>query len=49
MNKKILSYFKGDRKYFAIVFFILVLIFAVGLIAPILVEKKKARLGNGTI
>src|SRR4030065_987572 len=42
MSKKVLSYFKGDRKYFAIVFFILVLIIAVGLIAPILVEEKKA-------
>jgi signal transduction histidine kinase len=42
MSKKILSYFKGDRKYFAIVFFILVLIFTVGLITPILVDKKKA-------
>jgi hypothetical protein len=41
MGKKVLSYFKGDRKYFAIVFFILVLIFTVGLIAPNLVEKKK--------
>lgn len=41
MSNKILSYFKGDRKYFAIVFFILVLIIAIGLIAPILVEKKK--------
>ncbi|RPI72610.1 MAG: HAMP domain-containing protein, partial [Ignavibacteriales bacterium] len=43
MSNKILSYFKGDRKYFAIVFFILVLIIAAGLIAPILVEKKKNR------
>mgnify|MGYP001129745298 CR=1 FL=1 len=42
MFKKITEKFKGDRKYFAIVFFILVLIIAVGLIAPILVEKKKA-------
>jgi nitrogen fixation/metabolism regulation signal transduction histidine kinase len=42
MNKKILSYFKGDRKYFAIVFFVLVLIFAAGLIAPILVDRKNA-------
>jgi two-component system nitrogen regulation sensor histidine kinase NtrY len=41
MNKKILSYFRGDRKYFTIVFFILLLIFAVGLIVPGLVEKKK--------
>jgi two-component system, NtrC family, nitrogen regulation sensor histidine kinase NtrY len=42
MSNKVLAYFKGDRKYFAIVFFILFLIIAVGLIAPILVEKKKA-------
>jgi len=42
MGKKILSYFKGDRKYFAIVFFILMSIFAIGLIEPILVENKKA-------
>ncbi len=43
MIKKILAYFKGDRKYFAIVFFILALIFAVGLIAPILIENKKEK------
>ena len=43
MIKKILAYFKGDRKYFAIVFFILALIFAVGLIAPVLVENKKTK------
>lgn len=42
MGKKISSYFKGDRKYFSIVFFILVLILAVGLITPVLVEKKKS-------
>lgn len=41
MNKKISAYFKGDRKYFAIVFFILALIFLVGLITPILIEKEK--------
>ena len=41
MIKKILAYIKGDRKYFAIVFFILALIFAVGLITPVLVENKK--------
>lgn len=42
MGKNISSYFKGDRKYFAIVFFILVLIITVGLITPILVEKQKS-------
>ncbi len=42
MNKKILSYFKGDRKYFAIVFFIFALIVTAGLITPVLVENKKA-------
>ena len=41
MSKKIFSYFKGDRKYFTIVFFILVLIFAAGLISPILIDEKK--------
>jgi nitrogen fixation/metabolism regulation signal transduction histidine kinase len=42
MIKKVLAYFKGDRKYFTIVFFILALIVAVGLITPILVENKKS-------
>lgn len=42
MIKKIFSYFKGDRKYFTIVFFILALIIAVGLIAPVLVENERA-------
>ncbi len=42
MGKKILSYFKGDRKYFAIVFFVLALIVAVGLVAPLLIEQKKS-------
>lgn len=41
MLSKILSYFKGDRKYFSIVFFILALIFVVGLITPNIVERKK--------
>ena len=41
MNKKISAYFKGDRKYFAIVFFILAIIFAVGLVTPVLIEEKK--------
>jgi hypothetical protein len=41
MIKRISAYFKGDRKYFAIVFFVLILIFSVGIITPILIEKKK--------
>jgi signal transduction histidine kinase len=41
MKKKILSYFKGDRKYFAIVFFVFLLIVVVGLVTPVLLEKKK--------
>jgi signal transduction histidine kinase len=42
MKKKILLYFKGDRKYFTIVFFVLALIIAVGLLVPILTEQKKS-------
>ena len=41
MFKKISGYFRGDRKYFAIVFFILVMIFVVGLVTPFLIENKK--------
>jgi two-component system, NtrC family, nitrogen regulation sensor histidine kinase NtrY len=41
MSKKILEYFRGDRKYFAIVFFILVMIFVVGLVTPVLIDNKK--------
>lgn len=41
MIKKISAYFKGDRKYFAIVLFILIIIFSVGLITPVLIETKK--------
>ncbi|MBK9098879.1 MAG: HAMP domain-containing protein [bacterium] len=42
MKKKILSYFKGDRKYFAIVFFIFLLIVITGLVTPILIESKRS-------
>lgn len=42
MLKRFLAYFKGDRKYFAIVFFILILIISVGLITPVQIENKKA-------
>jgi hypothetical protein len=41
MSKRISAYFKGDRKYFAIVFFILILIFTAGIITPIIIEDKK--------
>ena len=41
MGNKILSYFKGDRKYFAIVFFILILILLVGIFTPVIIEKEK--------
>ena len=43
MKNKIIEYLKGDRKYFAIVFFILALIFLVGLISPVLIEKEKTQ------
>ena len=42
MNLKISSYFKGDRKYFTIVFFILLLIFLIGVFTPRLIESKKS-------
>ena len=41
MIKKTSAYLKGDRKYFAIVFFILAIIFLIGLISPILIEEEK--------
>ena len=40
MLKKIGNLFKGDRKYFAIVFFIFILILLVGVLTPVLEEKK---------
>lgn len=46
MSKKLFAYFKGDRKYFAIVFFILVLIFIAGIITPIIIENKKTKWEN---
>ncbi len=39
MSSGILEKLKGDRKYFAIVFFILVLVFACGIITPIIVKN----------
>jgi len=41
MRNKVSAYFKGDSKYFTIVFFILAIIFVIGLISPVLVEKEK--------
>lgn len=41
MSKKIFAYFKGDRKYFTIVFFILIVIFTTGLITPVLIENQR--------
>jgi len=35
----IVKKFKGDRKYFAIVFFILILVFACGIVTPIIVKN----------
>jgi len=42
MEFKILKIFKGDRKFFSIVFFILLLIFAAGLVDPIIIQKKRS-------
>lgn len=42
MNLQISSYFKGDRKYFAIVFFILLIIFLIGITTPKLIDSKKS-------
>ena len=41
MKINIFKLFKGDRKYFTIVFFILLGLFAVGLITPVLIEREK--------
>ena len=42
MIKRFFERFRDDRKYFTIVFFILALIIAVGLVVPILTEQKKS-------
>ena len=46
MLKRILNRFKGDRKYFAIVFFILSLILVSGIIAPILINNTERDWNN---
>ncbi len=42
MKIKISKFFKGDRKYFTIVFFVLISVFFVGSITPIIIENKKS-------
>jgi signal transduction histidine kinase len=42
MKINILKKFKGDRKFFAIVFFVLLAVFVVGLITPVIIENKKS-------
>ncbi len=42
MVKSFLKRFKDDRRYFTIVFFVLILIFLTAVISPILVERKQA-------
>jgi signal transduction histidine kinase len=42
MKINISKIFKGDRKYFTIVFFVLIAVFIVGLITPIIIENKKS-------
>ncbi len=46
MFSKILKKLKGDRKYFAIVFFILLLIFLSGIITPIWVQYEENNWNN---
>ena len=41
MFKDILHKLKGDRKYFTIVFFILLLIFLSGIITPLLIQQER--------
>jgi hypothetical protein len=36
-----ISLFKGDRKFFAIVFFILVLVFIIAVITPTIIDYKE--------
>ncbi len=46
MFKDILHKFKGDRKYFTIVFFILILIFISGIITPLLIQQERNNWGK---
>lgn len=46
MKFKISKIFKGDRKFFSIVFFILLSVFVVGLIDPFIIENKRSEWDN---
>ncbi|MBT8378670.1 MAG: HAMP domain-containing protein [Ignavibacteria bacterium] len=43
MKLNISKIFKGDRKYFTIVFFVLIALFVAGLITPVIVENKNSK------
>ncbi len=40
MLAKVTKFFKGDRKYFAIVFFILILILIIGILTPVFIDSN---------
>lgn len=40
MLVKFTKFFKGDRKYFAIVFFILILVLVIGILTPVFIDSK---------
>jgi len=40
MFTKITKLFKGDRKYFAIVFFILILVLIIGILTPVFIDNR---------
>ena len=40
MFTKITKFFKGDRKYFAIVFFILILVLIIGILTPVFIDNR---------
>ena len=40
MLAKFTKLFKGDRKYFAIVFFILILVVIIGILTPVFINNK---------
>ena len=42
MKINISKIFKGDRKFFTIVFFVLIAVFLVGLVTPVIIENKKS-------
>ena len=40
MLTKLTKFFKGDRKYFAIVFFILILVLIIGILTPLFIDSR---------